>query len=582
MYRMQKISYTIQNRKLSGSYMNDYCRRGKKTMEYEFLQQFPKRMKSVGMYSLLVKNSWQKTTWKQFDFDSMDEQLNMIFAVLLFVMEQSLKEEPCTMDDISAYVDLLGNQYFGKRMTYDMSRELSDFIINVILCDEGRAMYFDCYDFEKKKYKPVNISYLSNEIIYVEDEVKRTSYQLTDNGYNLILSTLEVENNMKLTIHEIIFKMHLERATYDKALDEVKNIFNLLRIQLQKMEEAMNRIRRNALSYSVYDYQEILEENLAAIEDTKEKFLEYRQVVRTRAKELEEENINVRALGEEDAGKLKNLQKIEQCLERAIDEHQRILNHHFDLKELYAKELEQMSQMATIKRFSLRSELYDPLIEHPGQLTQLEYFLRPLFQNEVNKIYHLNRCLELQRPIRKKAEEEEGEMLEFDAEEFERQKEECQRKRLKKYQQSMHFLLERVVAQGSLKLSELAQLTEIEKSLFIPNVEIFREIMVEFLKSKTIDIEVLRQERSQVLSEENFNFQLNEMLLDIVEQEGMKELSHIEIMRTPEENIVTFENVRDEEGNAKTIRCSDILFRCKEKTETMMSDRNRNEVKYGI
>lgn len=536
-------------------------------MEYDFLQQFPKRMKSVGMYSLLVKNSWQKTTWKQFDFDSMDEQLNMIFAVLLFVMEQSLKEEPCTIDDISAYVDLLGNQYFGKRMTYDMSRELTDFIINVILCEEGRAMYFNCFDFEKKKYKRVNISYLSNEIIYVEDEIKRTSYKLTDNGYNLILSTLEVENNMKLTIHEIIFKMHLERATYDKALDEVKNIFNLLRIQLQKIEEAMNRIRRNALSYSVSDYQEILEENLAAIEDTKEKFLEYRQVVRARAKELEEENINIRALDEEDADKLKNLQKIEQCLGKAIDEHQRILNHHFDLKELYAKELEQMSQMAMIKRFSLRNQLYEPLIEHPGRLTHLEYFLRPLFQNEAEKVYNLNRCMELQRPIRKKTEEEDGELLEFDAEEFERQKEERQRKRLKKYEQSMTVLLRKIIERGSLRLSEFGEMGEEERNLLIPNVEIFREIMVEFIKGKTIDIEALRQERSQILSEGSLSFQLNEMLLDIVQQERMTELSGLEVMRVPEETMITFENVEDEEGNRKTIRCSDILFRAVAKME---------------
>ena len=77
---------------------------------------------------------------------------------------------------------------------------------------------------------------------------------------------------MKLTIHEIIFQMHLEKASYDKAVDEIKNIFNLLRIQLQKIEETMNRIRRNALEYTVADYREILEGNLETIADTKQKF----------------------------------------------------------------------------------------------------------------------------------------------------------------------------------------------------------------------------------------------------------------------------------------------------------------------
>ena len=96
---------------------------------------------------------------------------------------------------------------------------------------------------------------MSNEIVYLDSDVKRTSYRLTEDGYNLLLSTLEIENNMKLTIHEMIFKMHLEKQSYDKAVDEIKNVFNLLRIQLQKIQDAMLRVRRNALSYSVSDYE---------------------------------------------------------------------------------------------------------------------------------------------------------------------------------------------------------------------------------------------------------------------------------------------------------------------------------------
>ena len=58
-------------------------------------------MKSVGMYSTLIKNSWQKTTWKQYGFESMDEQVNMIYSVLLFIMEYSLREQPLSLIHIS-------------------------------------------------------------------------------------------------------------------------------------------------------------------------------------------------------------------------------------------------------------------------------------------------------------------------------------------------------------------------------------------------------------------------------------------------------------------------------------------------
>lgn len=322
-------------------------------MQYDFLSQFPKRMKSVGLYAVLLQNSIQKTTWKQYGFVKADEQVNVIFAVLLYIMEQSLKEEHCTMDDIGAYIDTMNMRYFKKPMGYQECKQLGDFIVNVILSNEGRAMYFEGFDFGQEAYQPIHISYVANRIVYVDQEFKRTSYYLTDDGYNLLLSTLEIENNMKLTIHEMVFQMHLEKQSYDKAVDEIKNVFNLLRVQLQKIQEAMGTIRRNALNYSVKDYEGILLENLETISDTKQKFKGYRDMVKSRAVELEEKNINVRQLSPQEDEKLNNLREIERYLNRTIDEHQKILNSHFDLKALYTRELEQLSQMFLIKRLSL-------------------------------------------------------------------------------------------------------------------------------------------------------------------------------------------------------------------------------------
>ena len=124
-----------------------------------------------------------------------------------------------------------------------------------MLSNEGRPIYFDGYHFEKNAYEKMQISYVANKIVYIENEVRRTSYYLTDDGYNLLLSTLEIEDNMKFNIHEIIFRLHLEKQSYDKAVDDIKNVFNLMRIQFQKVQEAMRQIRRNALNYSVKDYE---------------------------------------------------------------------------------------------------------------------------------------------------------------------------------------------------------------------------------------------------------------------------------------------------------------------------------------
>lgn len=532
-------------------------------MQYEFLKQFPKRMKNVGLYYVLIGNSIQKSTWQKFGFMKNDEQINLIFAVLLYIMEQSLREENCTMDDIGAFIDNLNVRYFDKPMSYEECKNLGDFIVNVILSNEGRAMYFDGFEFEQSAYKIMNISYVANRVVYLEYEVKRTSYYLTDDGYNLLLGTLEIESNMKLTIHEMIFKMHLEKQSYDKAVDEIKNVFNLLRIQLQKIQEAMGRIRRNALNYSVRDYEEILTENLDTISDTKQKFQNYRELVATRVRELENQNINVRHLTEKEEETLNNLKIIEEYLTRAIDEHQKILNYHFDLKSLYTKELEQLSQMSLIRRFPMRTELYEAVLKQPESLERIEFFLRPLFNRNPEKIYNLNKSTEIQRPVRVRQREEEEELLDFDESGWEEEKERRLLEKLKKYEASLRLLMEKAAENHEITLLSLKEeLTWEQQRILIPNTEIFKEIMVELIKSKEIDIDLLKKERNEFLTERVENFQLNEMLLNLTEESAAcRGIRRVEVYRAMDGSVVTFSGIKDETGREKEIHCSNVLLR---------------------
>lgn len=534
-------------------------------MQYDFLKQFPRRMKQVGRYALLFQNSSQKNTWKQYGFLKLGEQMNLIFAVMLYLMEQSLKEENCTMDDIGAYIDSLNMRYLEKHMSYEDCRKLGDFILNVILSNEGRPMYFDGFDFEQKAYHIMNISYVANRIVYVDHEVRRTSYYLTEDGYNLLLSTLEIENNMKLTIHEMIFKMHLEKQSYDKAVDEIKNVFNLLRIQLQKIQEAMGRIRRNALNYSVAEYEEILGENLETITDTKQKFQNYRDLVKVRATELEEMNFNVKKLDENEEQKLENLRIIENYLNRTIDEHQRILNSHFDLKALYTRELELLSRMSLIRRFLFRNDFYDKVMEQAASLEQLDIFLRPLFRKDPEKIYNLKKSTELQKPIRSKKEDTDTELLDFGSEEWQREEEQRLLEKNRRYRECLKSLLESALQKetGELTLEALQEEigeNEERTEKFIPNVEIFKEVMVELIKNQVIDIRLLQKERSEFLGEVSGGFQLNEMLLSLAD-ELEQNITQIEVYRIEDGKAVYFSNVRDERGNRKQIRCSNLMIR---------------------
>ena len=472
------------------------------------------------------------------------------------------------MDDIGAYIDDLNAGFFQKDMSYDDCKRLGDFIVNVILSNEGRAMYFDGFDFDGRAYRSMNISYIANRIIYVDEGVKRTSYYLTEDGYNLMLSTLEIENNMKLTIHEMIFKLHLEKQSYDKAVDEIKNVFNFMRIQLQKIEEAMLRVRRNALSYSVADYEALMHENMETIGDTKEKFTGYREMVRLRASELEQQNINVQKLDAGEEEKLENLRIIEGYLNRTLDEHQKILNLHFDLKLLYDRELQSLAQMSLIQRFSMRTELYDKVLDDPQYLENADIFLRPLFHKQIPQIYNLNKCTGLQRPIRKKAVEDADELLDFDEKQWQDELERRKREKLKKYEDALAFIIDTALEKGSLSLCGLKGILDGDaaaREICIPTIDVFKEIMVELIRNREISMDTLRKEKSEYISEQVNDFQLNEMLLGLTEQgtdhsEKRRKITKIITERSDDGTVVAFENVTDAFGSERTIRCTNVVI----------------------
>lgn len=531
-------------------------------MDAEFLKDFTKRMNSVARYSILCSNSFEKKLWKQYGIETRDEQMNMIFTVLLYIMEYSLKEEDCTIDDIAGFLEDINLEYYQQTLTVDESREMARFIVEEVLGNSGTSMYFRAFDYEKKEYCSINIRYLDNKVVYQEGGVKRTSYYLTDEGYNMVLATLEMENNMKLTIHEMLFKLHLEKADYNKAVDDIKNIFRRLKIQSQKIEEAMHVIRRNALSYSVEEYARLVEENISTVVDTREKFNLHKQVVEEKIWEFEEREMDAASFSQKEKENLDYLKVIGRYLTGTLAEHQKILGQHFDLKKLYDYELENYSNMTLVQRFPFRAEVYDLILKDASRLINADKIWNPLFHGKMCKFFNPEKMLEYQKKLKKTMAEDETVELDFDEEAYRLEVEQQRKERRQKYYESLNFFLNKLLQWTKMDLRRLStELTEEEKTILIPTAEIFREIMIEFLSEGMIDMNVLRKEQSDYLMDTMERFVLNEMLLSIMEKGQFSTIHKIYTYPMEGEKKVCFQNVVDEAGNVRNMKCSNVGFR---------------------
>lgn len=531
-------------------------------MQYDFLNSFPKRMKNVGLYAILIRSIISKTSWNEYEFTGEDERINIVFSVLLFIMEKSLIEEACTIDDIASFIDDINNLHYKKALNYEECNSLAEFIVNSILSNEGKQMSFDGYDYSEGIYHSIYIRYVRNKIVYTEHDVRRTSYMLTDDGYNLLLATLEVEKNLQIPIQEMIFKMHLEKQSYDKAVENIRTIFQNIRMQYQKIMEAMYRIRKNALEYSVDEYRQTLEENLSTIRETKDKFQGYKELVNTRIREYEEQEIQIASLSLEDAEKLRNLKVISDYLGKVIEEHQMILSKHMDLKQLYSKELEELSQVALIKRFSLRSDVYEKILEKPEALENLNLLFAPLMCSDISKIYNLKWTLRPHKIIRKNVEESVTEDIDFDEKEWEAEQERQRLEKRKVYETSLRFIIDKLLEMHCMTLSDIQERVENDTSeclKLIPNTDVFKEIMVELIRAHNIDIEAIRNERKNVLDDGSEVFELNYMLLEILEDvDKNNRVKALTVEKMPEADNVIFKNVNDADGNLRNIKCTEV------------------------
>ena len=93
----------------------------------------------------------------------------------------------------------------------------------------------------------------------------------------------------------------------------------------------------------------------------------------------------------------------------------------------------------------------------------------------------------------------------------------------------------------------------------IPEINIFKEIMVELIKTAEIDLEVLRKEKKEMVMEQTYDFQLQDMIMEIFEEEKIgNEITKILIRRKTEDETVIFHGIEDENGRKRDIRCSNV------------------------
>ncbi|KUK65390.1 MAG: hypothetical protein XD84_0594 [Desulfotomaculum sp. 46_80] len=186
----------------------------------EFLEGFEKRMQIIAAVDSIVNRGNRKM-----DIEKLLEpgQLdNIIFAVLVFIMDRTLAEdEECTIEVITSFVARIIPD-FGLSFPRETTRRITDYIIKDILQNGGEARYYPVMRYGKGM-APVRIRLIDDKL-KDSDRGYVMNYQLTDQGYDLLLRTKEVEQEISFTIEELKLRELIRRKNYKKAIGQSGNL----------------------------------------------------------------------------------------------------------------------------------------------------------------------------------------------------------------------------------------------------------------------------------------------------------------------------------------------------------------------
>lgn len=464
--------------------------------EAEYFSDMPSRMYSIALFSQLFTQMHEKMrTLRDFGLETIDQQVTFLFYVLRFLMEKTLRSEPCTIEDIAFAIQEICSRYF-RIPVYEEAMKLARVVVDQILYNNSEPIEFIPY--KENSAHNQYLKYITSSL--EKDETGRyISYRMSEDGFHLMLSTLEMEQNMRIRIQDLIFEMEMQKKNYSKALDEIRRLFQLLRIREIDIQEKTAQIRSSAVSLAPEEYQALYQDNFEIMDQTRNKFAQYEKQVEGSINELNR-RIHTVNFSEKELGNLSNLLQISALLKQSILAFTSIVTTLNNFSKDYQKELEEQMLCSSPRMYPWQKMVMDPVFNQPDLLASIDSFLHPLFFDQPQPIFLPASAFD----FRKNRVMEESALVELADE----QADEALLAALKEKQLRHKAHLDAVLSalldaldQSDSRQTTLSGLLQSRPALFA-DLDTAREFLSAWSSSVRIDLDALRQDAGELVFED--------------------------------------------------------------------------------
>jgi len=326
---------------------------------YEFLEGFQQRMQLIGVVDAVINRRNKKAELENPIGDKEFE--NLIFSVLVFIMEKTLtEEEECTIKTISGFVHKILEENYKYPNAKEAALPVTEYIIKSILQFEGKNTYYPVMNYETKEWTQLRIKLLNEK---VEDHSNGyvSIYSLTDQGYDFLFRTKEVDNEISFSVEEFKLRELIKRKNYKKALQQSNNLVQMVRQKKRDLEQFIQAAKGNIHNLDLTKYDELISSTYKLLQDEYKMLGDIQNLVR-KSEERLRTDYNIHGELTEDLKKAQiELYKINQNLSSARKEQAHLINQREGSYKILKSTLEESFQFTSQKRYDFEQEVLRPM-----------------------------------------------------------------------------------------------------------------------------------------------------------------------------------------------------------------------------
>lgn len=460
-------------------------------------------------YSFLIDNKVSTlTTFKEY-FTSM-ELINLVYSLMCFVLDKSLKDEECTLSSMALILEDLSSQCYDRVLDEEEAYEITHFIVYKILRNDGKPFMFSTIDYSTGENIVFDFHLLQQKTSKKDNN--KSTFTLTKEGYRLILGALEVDEKTQIDINQMILELSLKRKNFSQGLYAVENLNNLITAQINVVNNFIYKTRENIFSIEQKDFEDNFLKNIEVLVEQNKKFDELKEIII-----VEEERLS-KSEGEitkENYESLKQLGRIKELLINISYKASELITCHFHFKDEYKKALEEASFYYNNKRINIKDDLLRPIEKDGSKLGSVYKLFNPLFKASITKKFNINYMLNEQRLYFKDEQEDEIVIDLIENEDYDLILKQKNRQQYKEIISALlAFLVDNRESDLLTMMNSYNNKSILEYTKLVPTIRKFSEVLIELLRIGTIDIEEMIKDQNDAYDNEEIEFDLRALLVD--------------------------------------------------------------------